>query len=225
MMRKLTPWLVVALVAGAFAVGMLGGAHFWGGSGGTRATSRGPTASPPATTSPTPPETATARVPSSSVHARSSTRAKGAAKAPPSTSAPSPTSAGAGGTPPNSPATAPTPEPNPLAVRTPATASVPGVPTASGPGPAASAAAPATSTPPDTPAGEGKPSVPGELVEVDSSARQAMAEQALLLLRGAEIPTGNEGLPSRDLLRVQELCVELVHTVQPGGTFGGCEAK
>ena len=72
-MRKLATWLVVALVAVAFAAGLAGGAFFAGGSSGggsgNRSASAGQTTSPPATS--TPPAVRTVSVPASPAAHRS----------------------------------------------------------------------------------------------------------------------------------------------------------
>ena len=224
MNRKLTPWLVVALVAGAFATGLLGAVMIVGGPSAGHVTSGSQSTSTTTASTPAAAGATAARAQTSSAaHRSASARATTSSPAGPRPKAPPETSQGTGGTPANSPVAVLTPEPNPVAVRTPATtrpATLP-MPSPTGPGAAGTTPAPAASPSSPPAAKEGKSSVAGELVEADSSTRLAALGQTLRALQ-SDLASVGAITPGAQRF-VQELCGEFAHSsLSAEGAFSGC---
>ncbi len=211
-MGKLSTWLVVALTATAFAVGLTGRAIVDGGGGsGKHPTS---TSSTPSTTSPG----AVRTTPTASRNPAAAPKVPPARR--PTASAPSTSTVT------KSPTAAPKPrikravllpETNPAAVGTPTTTGPALVATPPTPIPAAVG----TPAPPT-----GTSSTPGEPGEVEPSARRASIGAALGQLQAAAANTSEavQGV-------VQELCLELLNaSLPPGGGAGerlpfSCDSK
>ena len=105
MNRKLTPWLVVALVAGAFATGLLGAVIIVGGPSADHVTSGSQSTSTTTASTPAAAGATAARAQTSSAaHRSASARATTSRPARARPKAPAETSQGTGGTPANSPA-------------------------------------------------------------------------------------------------------------------------
>jgi hypothetical protein len=200
-MGKLSTWLVVALTATAFVVGLTGRAIV-GGGGGEHST---PTSSTPSTTSPgAVPTISTAGKNPAATPKAAPARRHTASVPSTSTATTGPTAAGK----PRSVIRAVLlPETNPVAV---------GAPTTTGPEPVAAPATPisaAVGTPaPPT----GTSSTPGEPGEVEPSARRASIGAAVGQLQAAAADTSEvvQGV-------VQELCLELLHASLPSGAGAG----
>lgn len=203
-MGKLSTWLVVALTATAFAVGVTGATLVGGGASSKHSASTGST---PSTTSP-------GASPTDSTASKSRAAARPAARARKLTA---------------SVRTTPTPKTTPVATRRPPVSravllpetnpAAVGAPTTTGPAPVATPVTPVTQSPAPvaTPApGTGGSSNPGEPGEVEPSARRASLGAAVGQLQAAAANSGGEvqGV-------VQELCLELLNASLPPAGAGG----
>ena len=224
MNRKLTPWLVVALVAGAFATGLLGAVIIVGGpsaghvTSGSQSTST-TTASTPAAAGATAARARTSSAAHRSASARATTRQSGGS---PAESAPGDQPGDwrdACEQPRGGADTRAQPGGSADACDHEARDSADAV--ADRPGRRGTTPAPAASPSSPPAAGEGKSSVAGELVEADSSTRLAALGQTLRALQ-SDLASVGATTPGAQRF-VQELCGEFAHSsLSAEGAISGC---
>jgi hypothetical protein len=188
MRRRQSTWLVVALTVAAFAVGIAGGALV-GGGGAHHPTS---IISEPAASSPAPVLTVSTPRAGRPAPART-VAAPSVSPAPARTRTVSVPAA-------RSPAAVRIPETNPLATQTPPPSTAAPAPSTGAPAPSS---APPSVTPPPAPSDSGEP------VDVEPSARRAMAGAALSLLQAAAAESG-EASAAGKVIQTLEQCLELV---------------
>jgi hypothetical protein len=202
MMRKLSTWLIVALVAVAFAVGLTSGAFVAGGGSVGKSASALPT---PPTTNPVTVQTVTAPVKvSPAVVQKAAAQAKPAA-----------TTVQTVSTPAKQGTSIPLPEANPMASHPPATSIPTPAPASPGPPPAVPSAPSAS-----------PPSTSDEPAQLEPSAIRAAASGALKLLQST-VSGSNETSASRSVIQELEQCLELINASSlPAGVEPPlCEAR